>query len=154
MLFRSREIDVNLQDDYGESALMKAASGGHVKIVKTLCKRSDIDVNLQDGTEWTALMHAQENIGRVRALLKHKLLDMSMRDDNSCNAFERACSEGWTEVVKAMLLTRQSAEQLIDDDLDHGQYLARESGHEEIIKIVSKTALAREKKNIANEITG
>jgi len=47
-------------------------------------------------------------------------------------------------------------EQLTDDDLDYAQYFASENGHEEIIKLISKVVLSREKKNKAkqNEVTG
>jgi len=147
MLFRNKEIDVNLQDDYGETALMKAANGGHLEVLKVLCKRRDIDVNLQDGTELTALMHAEDNHSSVKFLIKQKSLDISIRDENGHNAFLRACSEGWTKVVSVMLHSIRYVEQLTDDDLDEAECLARENGHEDLIEMVLKAKLTREKRN-------
>ena len=49
--------DVNLQDNYGRTALMEPSGLGYIETVRLLLE-AGADVNLQDNYGWTALYHA------------------------------------------------------------------------------------------------
>lgn len=64
--------DSNLQDKYGTTALIDAASRGHTEIVNLLIN-NNADVNLQDKNGATALMKAARNVQtKTVKLLKSK----------------------------------------------------------------------------------
>ena len=52
------QMDVNMQTEYGWTALMWASSNGRTEIARMLLERPEIDVNLQGKGGWTALMLA------------------------------------------------------------------------------------------------
>jgi ankyrin repeat protein len=52
--------DVNVKDDNGWTALMRAADKRHKDIVKLLLEKGT-DINVKDGNGWTALMRAAAN---------------------------------------------------------------------------------------------
>jgi len=92
-------------------------------------------------------MHARRKLGIVKILLKLPSLDMTLADHTNCNAFQRACSKGWTQVVTAMVRSNRAFKQLTLEDLKHAEYLAKDKGYEAVAKIVFQAASAREKKN-------
>jgi len=142
-LLQNQHIAVNLQDYSGETALMKASSGGHAGVVKTLCKRPDVDVNIQDKEGWTTLMHARSKVGIVKILLKQRSLDMKLTNETGSNAFQRACSNGWSEVVTAMVRSERAIQQLTKEDLICAVDLAKVNGYAAVSKIVSNALSTR-----------
>ena len=57
-LLDCKGIDVNLQDDCGNTALMRASFRGYLDVVNRLLDCKGINVNLQDKCGRTALMEA------------------------------------------------------------------------------------------------
>ena len=56
----NQRLDVNIEDESGETALMLASKNGHTEIVKLLLSRPEIDVNLRNVWVRTALMIASQ----------------------------------------------------------------------------------------------
>jgi len=152
-LLRHPYIAINLQDHSGETALMKASSEGHARVVKTLCKRPDVNVNIQDNEGWTTLMHARGKVGIVKIILKQRSLDMKLTDETGCNAFQLACSKGWTKVVTAMVRSERAIQQLTKDDLTCALGLAKANNYAAIAKIVSKAACNRESRKMKGGVS-
>ena len=57
-LLDCKEIDVNVQNQYGYTALIRASFQGHSDVVNRLLECKEIDVNLQDKYGETALIEA------------------------------------------------------------------------------------------------
>jgi len=152
-LLQNQHIAVNLQDYSGQTALMKSSSEGHAGVVKTLCKRPDVDVNIQDNEGWTTLMHARGKVGIVKILLKMQSLDMKLNDETGCNAFQLACSNGWTKVVTAMVRSERAIQQLSIEDLICAVGLAKVNGYVAVAKIVSKAASKRKLRKIKERVS-
>ena len=54
-------IDVNLQDEDSNTALLAACRDGHTEIVELLLQKVDLNVNVQSVYEVTALIFASQN---------------------------------------------------------------------------------------------
>jgi ankyrin repeat protein len=106
-LLERDDIQVNLQDKYGWTALMSACFGEHENIVKILVQRRDIRVNLQElGINGeTALMYAckKGHEGIVKLLREREDIDIRLRDKKGRTAYDH-CSIKITEDVKKRLL--------------------------------------------------
>lgn len=50
------KVNINAQNDYGETAIMFACCNGHENIVKLLLQNPDININIQNEDGYTALM--------------------------------------------------------------------------------------------------
>jgi ankyrin repeat protein len=61
VLLAEPQIDVNLVDGEGLSALISASKQGHPRTVKALLDHPDTDVNLEDNKGRTALSWASKN---------------------------------------------------------------------------------------------
>ena len=99
------EIDVNLQNSGGETALMNASALGQTEIVRMLLERPEIDVNLQNPRGDTALMRASQ-FGRteiVKGLLERPEILVNLQDSGGWTALIRASANGRTEIVQMLL---------------------------------------------------
>jgi hypothetical protein len=74
------EIDINVKDKYGNTALFQAAMIGNVSCTHLLCSEDNIDVNAQNLDEQTALFIAIDcgNVECVQILANHPKLDLSI----------------------------------------------------------------------------
>jgi hypothetical protein len=61
-LIRNSNVNVNLQNSRGDTALMQAIQQNRVELIEALLQRKDIDVNLQNSRGDTALMLAVDKI--------------------------------------------------------------------------------------------
>lgn len=85
ILLRSKSVDVDVQNENGETALMRAADLGEVELVKSLLARG-ADVNRNDVLGNTAAVFAYENDHpEIQALLKR-----TRKTHPTLNAFLRA----------------------------------------------------------------
>ena len=73
LLLSRNDIELNLKDNYGQTALSMSATNGHESIVRRLLARDDIDSNPTDKAGRTPLslaaQHGRESI--VKLLLAH-----------------------------------------------------------------------------------
>jgi ankyrin repeat protein len=96
------------RDDVGVTALMCAANGGHVGVMRQLVEHG-ADVNRQDRSGHTALMHAArgDRVDAVRLLLKHGA-EPNLRNHARETALDTA--RAWNAVATAECLVAETAE--------------------------------------------
>jgi ankyrin repeat protein len=89
-LLKRSDIDVNIQDNDGNTALIWVSFYGQFEITKELLKRSDIDVNIQDNDGNTALIWALYNgyLEIVIELLKMPNIDLNIKDKDGKDFFD------------------------------------------------------------------
>ena len=105
MMLEKPEIDVNLQDKDGWTAIMRASRWGYTEIVKLLLERPEIEINLQTSSGSTALMMASYSghIEIVQLLLERPENDINLQTKRGETALIWASYYGYTEVVKLLL---------------------------------------------------
>ncbi len=98
-------------DNYGNTALILAASKGHIEVVKRLLKK-DADVDFKNNLRCTAFHLASKN-GRIEVV---KLLIREGANDviNSCGctALHTAANNGHNEIAKIILDSKPHSETL------------------------------------------
>ncbi len=101
----NENINVNLQDNFGKTALILASNDNNIEIVKLLLEHENINVNLQDYSENTALKLASiyEHIEIVKLLLENENINVNIQDQFGFTALMWASSYGYIEVVKLWL---------------------------------------------------
>ena len=81
-LLNDPSVDVNMQDDYGNSPLLLAVLNNDVEMISILFERKDLNVNNQNHLGYSALILASTKgcVDAVKMLLS--------RDDVSVNLFD------------------------------------------------------------------
>lgn len=104
-LFKKYDVDVNLQTNLGNSALILASAWGQVEIVDWLLKKPEIKVNLKDSHGMTALLWASRNNHTevVRLLLQRSEIDVNSKNENGWTALMEA-SNNSNDAIVSMLL--------------------------------------------------
>jgi hypothetical protein len=102
---KTNGVDINHQDNYGYTALMRACYRGHTEVALELLKVDGLDVNVQQSDGWTALIYACSNdlIEVVIELLKFDGLDANVQDRYEFTALMWACDNGHADVALEML---------------------------------------------------
>ncbi len=103
-------IDINVQNKYGMTALIYAAYNGHPEIVTQLLKVPTIDVNQQDNCGRTALIYAAyvgyKNSGHeeiLTQLLEVPTIDVNKKDANGKTALTWARQNMHAERITELL---------------------------------------------------
>lgn len=95
----SRRVDPNKRSDYGGTALMVAAAGGHTDVIEVLLSKG-ADLELVDETGHSALMQAAaRDAERVVQLLLGKGVDLNKKNTRGMRALDIAKSNGHTTVA-------------------------------------------------------
>lgn len=102
--------DFDMQDKYGETALMWAAACGYTDTVKLLLN-AGANTNLQDRDGWTALSRATVNgrVDTVKLLLDHGA-DVDIQDKYGQTALRQVCYDGHAETANLLLAGGADAE--------------------------------------------
>ncbi len=87
-LLNEGNLDINVKDKDGRTALILAVEHKHISIVDSLRKYKNIDINVKDKNDRTALMLAVEHkhVSIVNSLLKYKNIDINTKDKNDMTA--------------------------------------------------------------------
>jgi ankyrin repeat protein len=95
---------VDAKTEFGNTALIWAASEGHTAIVELLLAAQGIHVNAKDVDGWTALIWAAEegHAEIVRLLLAVPGIHVNAKNNNGETALMVAEREGHTDVVRAI----------------------------------------------------
>ena len=129
------DVDINIQDENGETALMLASKNGHIQVVELLLKEhADINIQNQDGH--TAIMLAIENVLTQIMELQGEHVDDDIQDENAMIALTVASQSHHTQVAE--LLVKEHAD--IDDIRAKMLMLmlASANGHTDIVKLLFK----------------
>eukprot|EP00930_Biecheleria_cincta_P021468 TRINITY_DN15907_c0_g1_i1.p1 TRINITY_DN15907_c0_g1~~TRINITY_DN15907_c0_g1_i1.p1 ORF type:complete len:682 (+),score=174.28 TRINITY_DN15907_c0_g1_i1:164-2209(+) len=149
----SGKPNINMSDIRGRSALIYAASSGHLRVVQyLLSKTGEINVNGVDDTEKTALHHAakravnspqDENVSSqiVNTLLVCKA-HLEARDHNGCTPLIFAVANGNEIVTKALMLANANVN-ASDTERHSCLSYAKQFGHQRILGVLEKAG-ARE----------
>jgi len=106
LLQATGEVDVNAQNDDGETSLIKASNLGLASSVSNLLPWG-VDVNHMDSHRMTALMYASSNgyVEVVRLLLKTGRTNINIQDMHGSTALTHATNGDHYEIVKLILET-------------------------------------------------
>ena len=135
-LLEVKNINVNANDDEGNTALISATIGGRTDIVEALLEVKYIDVNAHSEGGDTALIRATIG-GRtdiVKALLNKQGIDVNIQGKNKNTALIIAASNGSTEIVKALLNKQGIGVNIQNNDGNTAAISAATNGHTEIVK--------------------
>ncbi|KAL4804671.1 ankyrin repeat-containing domain protein [Aspergillus unguis] len=117
LFLEGQRADVNVQDHFGLTPLMRAASGrqllgldGHARAIQLLLNDSRVDVNMQDNDGRTALFIAAEQgcKDRVKLLLQHAGIDSRIQDNTGKDPTAIAESNGHYDIA-IMIATSEDA---------------------------------------------
>ena len=133
VLLQNEDIDVNIADRDGITALYKASSRGHKEVVQLLLQKEDIDVNIADYGGSTALHMASRN-GRAEVvqLLLHKE-DIDVNDEWLIYWLSR---NGFAEALQLLLQKEVVGINKADRDGKTALYWATYNGHAEVVQLL------------------
>ena len=105
LLLGASGVDVNVQDNQGQTCLGCASSNAHVECVRLLVALGDVDINIQDKYGQTALQRACFSglFPCVTLLLTRPDIDVNIRDKEGQTALHNACVAGSDQCVKSLL---------------------------------------------------
>ncbi|KAI7204216.1 hypothetical protein KC324_g866, partial [Hortaea werneckii] len=108
-LVDTKQVEVDSNDNYGQTLLSRAAKGGHEAVVKLLLDSKQVEVDSKDKDGRTPLSWAAK--GRheavVKLLLDTKQVEVNSKDNYGQTPLSRAAEGGHEAVVKLLLDTKQ-----------------------------------------------
>jgi ankyrin repeat protein len=143
--FLENGIDVNLRGTHQETALMYAASRGHLDTVKVLLARG-ADVNVRDETGLTALMAALSS--RQSSAVPFELLDHGAEVNTVSREYHTALilavGNGMPEVAKRLIVLGADVNATMADGTSVLQ-LAKRKGDQELIRLLKEAQTTKNK---------
>ena len=139
-LLIENNADLNIQDNYGETALMRAAWWGYTEIVKLLLIENKADLNITDNYGKTALMKAAyKGQTEIIKLLVANNADLNIKASYGETALIYNVMRGQTEIVK-LLIENKADLNITDKDSKTALMRAAENGHKykEIFRLLIK----------------
>jgi serine/threonine-protein phosphatase 6 regulatory ankyrin repeat subunit B len=135
--------DVDVADDYGRTALMKASDLGNATVVTALLS-SSANVNHMDNDDTTALMAAsfRGHIDIVRLLLAAGA-DVNQTDYTGETALMEASEEGHAEIVRLLLATPDIDINKTNNGGETALTLASNGGHDDIFALLEAVTSLR-----------
>ena len=101
LLLERDDINVNIRDRDGWTALHYACYEESLEVVELLLERDDINPNLQNNSGKTALSEAADSNGIIRCvklLLERDDINVNIPDMDGRTALHYACSRGSLEI--------------------------------------------------------
>ncbi len=100
--------EINIQDKYGNSALICVSITGNIEITKLLLEVKTININSQNKHGWTSLIWASKN-GRteiVKLLLKVESINVNLQNYYGNTALIFASKYNYIEIIKLLLTNK------------------------------------------------
>lgn len=132
---------VDPKDDFGRTALWRAADRGDEAVVRELLGAGNIDVDSKDNDKQTPLLRASANGHErvVKALLEEPEMNIDLRDNDGRTPLSWAASNGHATVVKVLLKTGKVNVNSMDNESQTPLHVAAAKGHEAIVKVLQET---------------
>ena len=134
----NKGVNVNLQNNDGDTALMIACANGNVQIVNTLIK-AGANVDLPNKYEETAIIHAckNENVNLeiVKALIE-KVANVDVQDNDGYTSLMYASMDGNVELVTAFIKAHADVN-LQNNDGKTALDIARDNNYTQIVDILT-----------------
>ena len=139
ILLNYNNINVNIPDKSGWTALMSASWVGHTEIVRMLLEVKDINVNIIEDHDKTALMLASnEGNTEIVKMLLEKGANVNAQDINGSTALMLASQKGHIEIIKMLLHVKGIKIDAKDEDRRTALSVASWLRHREIVKMLEK----------------
>jgi len=107
LLLQHPEIDVNLRDSTGKSAMMYALNSPNIEILEFLAKEKNVKINQLNHNGVNIFMYSCSNgcLNLVKILLSRVDLDINLKcvSGFADTGLMRACMRGHVEIVKLLL---------------------------------------------------
>ena len=141
LLTEQPRLGVNAADTAGNTALMRAAGGGHLEMVAALLAAPGIDVNAANRDGNTALMRASKkgHTSTVIALLASPGIDVNAADEVDSTALMQAATGGYTETVMALLAMPGIDVNKTDGPGNTALVMAARGGYTDTAKVLRRT---------------
>ena len=138
-------IDINVKDENGMTALHHAVIKGYLQLVDKLLEHEGLDVNSTDGSGMTALHYAvrERFPDAVRALLAHEDTDVNVQDGNGLTALHYAVKARFPEAVEWLLGREDIDIEVEDKDGLTALALANQLGYTELADLISPPVEAK-----------
>lgn len=145
------ELDINSQDEIGNTALMAAAYSGDLHLVKCLLSKNQVAVNIKNHDGDTALIYAAENgySEVVATLLNAQGIEVNAKNVSDSTALMMAARSGHIAVVNELLGASGIEVNAKNIGGNTALMFAALRGHVEVVKRL--LALPGINVNIANE---
>ncbi len=130
--------EINLQNEYGNNALMCASNNRDNEMIKLLLEVKTINVNIQDYGEDTALIYASltGNIKIIKLLLEHEGINVNLQAQNGRTALMCASQYNYIEIIKLLLEHESININLQNNYGDTALMWASKKGYVEITKLL------------------
>lgn len=134
----TRDIDLNVNNINGMTALHIAAAAGNENVVKLFLNRIDIDVNqtTDDGSTLIHMAAMAPNKGVLEYLMKNTSIDINQRAKDGSTALHRAAAIGNTASVKCLLKNENINMKILDNQGRSALHLAATSDHKELVELL------------------
>ncbi|XP_035663981.1 death-associated protein kinase 1-like [Branchiostoma floridae] len=130
-------VDVNTEDEYGDTGLHRACAGGHVKVVELLIKNG-ANVNV---TNWTGDTGLHEACGwgrdKVVELFIKNGADVNLTNAHGDTGLHKACDEGHDKIVE-LLIKNGANLNVTNNDGWTGLHYACRGGHDNVVELLIK----------------
>ena len=138
LLLTNETINVNLRNDFGNTALILASWNENIEIIKLLLEHETIDVNLQDKNGNTALVWASENnnIEIVKLLLTHETIKVNLQNCYGNTVLFDASRKEYIEIVKLLLNAETINVNLQNDRGGTALIYASRPGNIEVVELL------------------
>ncbi len=129
--------DVNVKDNYGNTALSYASMKSHEEIVEILIN-AKADLNVTNKYGYTALMFASRNSHKdIVKILIEANADVDAKDNDGDTALMDAARKGHKEIVQ-MLIEAKANVNAANNEGQTALIIASKKGHKEIVQILIK----------------
>ena len=129
------EININYQNELGDTILMLASRNGHHQVVELLLSK-DPDINIQNNEGMTALMFASgKGHHQVVEFLLSKDPDINIRNTDGWTALMFGCIFGHHKIVE-FLLSKDPDINIQNNDKRTALMHASHNGHHQVVELL------------------
>jgi len=134
------KVDMNLADDFGETAFFNACQNGRLDVVKLFLSKPGVNLNQYTITKETPFYIAcsEQKLDVVKELLDYEEIDINLQDIDGQSPIMIACLNGDISVVEWILTKRPDValDQKSNLTGEKAVDLAKALGYTKIVKLL------------------